>query len=494
MALLSSLSEAVFLSWRILLDIALISTALFYLQRTLMRLGTWKIMAGIFVALFVFIVANLLDLRGIEWIYNNVSHVALIGLIIIFQPELRKVLERAVWVSRSGQQDSDERLPALIAHCLDAMAKASCGALIVYPGREPIGDKISGGFALNALPSYPLILSIFDPSSPGHDGAIIIQKGRISRFGVRLPMSTSSRLANSYGTRHHAAMGLAEQSDALVLVVSEERGRATAFLDGQMLPLDSPEATTSIIVGHLQSVGLMRKKRKTWFISKMTMLQATVSVVIATVFALSVLDTLQNTVERSVVAAVDYSASTADGSVLVGDKATEVKLHLSGSLADMELLREAPPHVVIDLSTLDQGRHSVVITSENLTLPKNVTLLDVSPAQLDLTLAPMEEKLLSITPQLVGKLPAGLKLKKVILNPEKVLVTMPKTGKSDRDAYKLLTSPIYLDAITTDSRIFCSVIARPSIQPVSRRWPDVEVLVEVEAKAQNEKKSENGKS
>ena len=97
----------------------------------------------------------------------------------------------------------------------------------------------------------------------------------------------------------------------------------------------------------------------------------------------------------------------------------------------------------------------------------------------------MEEKNLAITPQLVGKLPAGLKLKKVSLQPEEVLVTMPKT-KNDRDSFKILTTPIYLDAITTDSRIFCGIIARPSIQPVAKSWPDVEVLVEVEAKAQVE--------
>ena len=130
MELSSSFIEAAF-SWRTILDIALISTALFFLQRTLMRLGTWKIMAGIFLALFVFIGANVLGLRGIEWIYNNVSHVALIGLIVIFQPELRKVLERAVWVSRSKRQSSDDRIPVLIADCLNAMAKDCCGALIV---------------------------------------------------------------------------------------------------------------------------------------------------------------------------------------------------------------------------------------------------------------------------------------------------------------------------------------------------------------------------
>ncbi|NLZ18164.1 MAG: hypothetical protein GX087_10610 [Desulfobulbaceae bacterium] len=473
----------VFFSWRTLLDIALISTGLFFLQRTLMRLGTWKIMAGIFLALFVFIGANLLDLRGIEWIYNNVSHVALIGLIVIFQPELRKVLERAVWAPPRGAQINDERLPKLIANCLSALAKDYCGALIVYPGREPIGEKTTGGFVLNAVPSYPLILSLFDPNSPGHDGAIIIVGDRITRFGVRLPMSNSSRLANSYGTRHHAAMGLAEQTDALALVVSEERGQVSAFFDGQMQLIEGTEEISDIIIGHLESVGLMRKKRSSWALNKDALLHGVVSLLIATAFSLSVLDTARNTVERSVIAAVDYTASAADGSVLVGDRATEVKLHLSGPLTEMETLTQNPPHVAIDLRVLDQGKHSVVLTSDNLTLPKNVTLLDVSPAQLDLTLVPMEEKSMPITPQLVGKLPAGLKLKKVTLIPEGVEVVMPKT-KNDRDSYKILTTPIYLDSITTDSRIFCGIIARPSIQPLAKRWPDVEVVIEVETKPQ----------
>ena len=473
------------LSWRTLLDIALISTALFYLQRTLVRLGTWKIMAGIFLALIVFVGANLLSLRGIEWIYSNVSHVALIGLIVIFQPELRKVLERAVWAPPRGAQTSDERLPKLIADCLMTMAKDCCGALIVYPGREPIGEVTTGGFSLNAEPSYPLILSIFDPGSPGHDGAIIIQGERIARFGVRLPMSRSSRLANTFGTRHHAAMGLAEQSDALAFVVSEERGRVSAFYDGQMLPVDSADEISAMIIAHLQDAGLMRKKKKVWSLNKTSLLHVILSLFVATAFTLSVLDNTRDTVERSVVAAVDYTAAAADGSVLVGDKATEVKLHLSGPLTEMETLSQNPPHVVIDLGLMDGGKHSVVITSENLRLPKNVTLLDVTPAQLSLTLAPMEEKNLAITPQLVGQLPAGLTLKKVSLQPEEVLVTMPKT-KNDRDSFKILTTPIYLDAITTDSRIFCGIIARPSIQPVAKSWPDVEVLVEVEAKAQVE--------
>jgi DNA integrity scanning protein DisA with diadenylate cyclase activity len=195
-----------FLSWRSALDILLIAAGLFFLYRTLLRLGTWKIMAGILLALVVFILASALQLKGIEWIYHNVSNVAVLGLIIIFQPELRKILEKAVSVSTSRHKDQDTALYSLAGEALVKLAQERCGAIIVFPGNEPLNSKISGGYQLNAVPSLPLIFSIFDANSPGHDGAVIIENGKLTRFGVRLPMSQSARLSEEYGTRHHAAV------------------------------------------------------------------------------------------------------------------------------------------------------------------------------------------------------------------------------------------------------------------------------------------------
>jgi hypothetical protein len=86
---------------------------------------------------------------------------------------------------------------------------------VVFPGKEPIQEWLAGGYKLDARPSIPLILSIFDPNSPGHDGALIVAKGKFTQFGVRLPISQNSKLPNELGTRHHAAMGLTEKSDAL---------------------------------------------------------------------------------------------------------------------------------------------------------------------------------------------------------------------------------------------------------------------------------------
>ncbi|MDD2463007.1 MAG: diadenylate cyclase [Desulfobulbus sp.] len=465
-----------FFSWRAVLDILLISAGLFFLYRTLLRLGTWKIMAGILLALVVFILANALSLKGIEWIYQNVSHVAVLGLIVIFQPELRKVLEKAVSVSPHRLKDQDNDIQAMIAESMIKLAQERCGAILVFPGKEPIKDKISGGYQLNAVPSLPLILSIFDSNSPGHDGAVIIEGNRLTQFGVRLPMSQSTRLSEEYGTRHHAAMGLAEQTDALTLVVSEERGKVSIFTNGTMEPALDADEITNAIVEHQQQMGFFRRDSSPR-IRKRTLLQAAASVVIAIAFWSTLMVSQREVVERVLPVNIDYT-SPAEDLVLVGDKANEVKLHITGPKSDIDNLAMNPPSVKIDLSKMAKGTQTIIITSENIRLPKGVSLLDTSPQQLKLTLAAVMEKSVTITPQIIGKLPGNLKIKQITVTPDSVLVNVPVTRES-KNIDEVLTTPIYLESISTDSKLFCKVIARPSIQPVGKRWPDVEVYIEL---------------
>ena len=465
-----------FFTWRAILDILLISAGVFFLYRTLLRLGTWKIMAGIVMAFLVFVMANALNLQGIEWIYQNVSHVAVLGLIVIFQPELRKILEKAVSVPPHRRKGQDSTLPSLVAECLTKLARERCGAIMVFPGKEPMQDKLSGGYQLNAVPSLPLILSIFDANSPGHDGAVIIDNNRLTQFGVRLPMSQSTRLAEEYGTRHHAAMGLAEQTDALALVVSEERGKVSAFTNGEMRPMRDQATIIKTIIEHQRETGLLKRDTAPT-IRKRTLFQMAASLIIATIFWSTLVVAQKESVERVLPVAIDYT-SPAGNLALVGDKENEIKLHLTGPKSDIDNMALNPPNVKIDLSKMAKGSQTIIITSENMQLPKGVTLLDASPQQLKLTLAEVVEKNVAITPQIIGKLPGNLKIGKITVNPETVLVTMP-VSKNDRDTDEVLTTPIYLESISTDSKLFCKIIARPSIQPVGKRWPDVEVSIEL---------------
>jgi len=465
------------LSWRAVLDIFLIAAGLFFLYRTLLRLGTWKIVAGILVAMAVFFVASVMDLKGIEWIFSNISQVAVIALIVLFQPELRKILEQTASVKRSEPLDLDEKLSRLVVDALLKLAQQRRGAIVVFPGKEPIQEWLSGGFILDANPSLPLIMSIFDPNSPGHDGALIITNGKFSRFGVRLPVSQSSKLPDEYGTRHHAAMGLVEKSDALVFIVSEERGSLSIFHKGRMRQVGDPEEMVKTIISHWKDMTsfpvVFPKGKARWPV----FLQIFASLVLAAFFWSTLAVSQGEILEKVITVPVEYTASSPN-LTLVGNKAEEVRLHLSGPKSALDTVNPSYTIVKIDLSKGVPGKQSFIITRENIQLPKDIHLLDVVPSSFELTLAEIVEKELVIQPQLVGKLPDGLKIRSLEVKPEKIKVFSPASDEMDK-LISLTTTPIYLNNIYETTTIYCKIIALPAVQPKEKRWPDVVVTITV---------------
>jgi len=238
------------LSWKTALDIFLIATLIFLIYRTFRMLGTWRVLLGILIAATFFLIANLLELEGISWIYSNLSQVAVLGTIVIFQPEIRKVFEKAVSLRRNETGGRGTDLPLLMSDAVFALSQQKRGAIIVCPGKETVKPWLTGGFPLDAEPILPLIMSIFDPNSPGHDGALIIENGKFTTFGMRLPISKTNSLSSELGTRHHAAMGLSEMTDALVVVVSEERGTIRTFSRGKARTAGDKNELSSIIESH----------------------------------------------------------------------------------------------------------------------------------------------------------------------------------------------------------------------------------------------------
>lgn len=466
-----------FFDWRALVDILLMSAGLFFLYRTLQRLGTWGIAAGILIGMVVYFLASILDLKGIEWILGNLSQVAVIALIIIFQPELRKIFERAASVRGSKRVGSGDTLMGLLVDALWDLAEKRQGAILVLPGKEPIQEWISGGYQIDALPSTPLIMSIFDHHSAGHDGAVIVSGGRLSQFGVRLPVSQSARLSEAYGTRHHAGMGLAEQSDALVLVVSEERGKISVFKEGQMQPMDNQEQLVSSITDHWRKTDTYSLELTRENLGWRTIVQMSASLGLALFFWSTLIIAQGEMLEKVVTVPVEFTASPAN-LVLVGDKDKDVQLHLSGPKSDLDAINPAELRVKIDLSKAVSGKQPFVITAENIRLPRKISLLDVVPSDIDLTLAKIVEHDVFIKPQLLGKLPANRKIQSMEVIPPKVKVSSPAEMNKDQ-IVSLITTPIYLESIYSNTSIFCKIIAPPSIQPVGKPWPDVEVVITI---------------
>lgn len=137
--------------------------------------------------------------------------------------------------------------------------------------------------------------------------------------------------------------------------------------------------------------------------------------------------------------------------------------------------------VKIDLSNAVPGKQSFLITDENVRLPKNVTLLDVTPSSLELTLAKIVKREIAINAQLVGRLPAKLEIAAVVVKPNRVQALLPATGGKDQVS-SITTTPIYLENLRETTTLFCKTIAPPAVQPVDKRWPDVAVTIEVRPK------------
>jgi uncharacterized protein (TIGR00159 family) len=464
-------------SWQAVVDILLIAAGLFFLYRTFLRLGTWRIVAGIVVAWFIFLIANFLNLKGLEWIFGNLSHVAVIAIIIIFQPELRKIFERAASLRRAKIRDAGAELATITVDSLMKLAEQRRGAIVVFPGKEPVQEWLSGGYKLDAKPSVPLIMSIFDPNSPGHDGAVIVEKGKFTRFGVRLPISQSSKLPEELGTRHHAAMGLAEKSDALAIAVSEERGTITIFNKGKFRQVKDREKLAETIVSHWKRTAsfplILTEGQTRWVVFS----QITVSLALAAFFWSTLIIAQSEILEKVITIPVGYTASPPN-LVLVGDKQKEVRLHLAGAKSDFDSINPDQLNAKIDLSKAVAGKQTFPITRENIKLSEDIKVVDLIPSSVELTLAEIEEREVFIKPQLVGKLPDRMKILSVEVVPEKVIVRSPVT-EGKKIAVSLITTPIYLESVYNDTKLFCKIIAPPAVQPVDKRWPDVEVVIKV---------------
>ena len=200
-----------------------------------------QLVKGLAILLFVYIFANWFELSVLQWLLSVVVDSAIIALAIIFQPELRRILERVGQAKLSYNQMMDDETQR-IYNCIDDVCKAArtmqenkVGALIVFERSTQLGEIINTGTVIDAETSVSMINNIFFPKSPLHDGAMIIRNGRIQAAGCILPLTQSQSFSSALGTRHRAAIGMTENSDSVVLVVSEETGNISIVCNGQII-------------------------------------------------------------------------------------------------------------------------------------------------------------------------------------------------------------------------------------------------------------------
>jgi len=225
------------------LDVALVALLLYTGMSWLRRTHAALAVLGLSLLGGVYLCARLLDLQLTTWVFQGCFAVLALALVVIFQEELRRGFEEIAAFAVGQRGDRRPRLDTadLLARALAELASARVGALVVVAGTQRLDRHLQGGHELGGRLSPALLASLFDPHSPGHDGAVVVEDRDVTRFGAHLPLARGTDALRGLGTRHSAAVGLSERSDALCLVVSEERGSVSAARNGELCQIGSED-------------------------------------------------------------------------------------------------------------------------------------------------------------------------------------------------------------------------------------------------------------
>jgi diadenylate cyclase len=238
-------------------DMIIVAFVAYHILVFVRRSRSGQVFQAIVLLLLAFAVANALNLRVVKYIMSNVLELGLIALAIIFQPEIRRGLERMgsgklkeLFVAESVAAD----VPEAIEQTVDAytsMSKDKVGALMVFERKTMLDDVIKSGTQLDAAVSSELLKNLFWNKAPLHDGAVIVRNGRIVGAGCMLPLSGNTNLSRDLGMRHRAGIGISENSDAVVAIVSEETGSISVAINGMLKRHLSPETLDRLLRNEL---------------------------------------------------------------------------------------------------------------------------------------------------------------------------------------------------------------------------------------------------
>jgi uncharacterized protein (TIGR00159 family) len=459
-------------------DISIISVLTYAVLIWFRRTASRFVLIGISILGLVYVLARVFDLYLTVFVFQGFFAVLLIALIIIFQEDLRLFFERlARW---GGMRTRWPVLPSakeidVLIQTVANLAQKRFGALIVLRGRDYLERHLQGGIALEGKVSEALLESLFDPHSVGHDGAAIIVDDRVVKFGCRLPLSLSMRKIGNLGLRHTAALGLAERSDALVVVVSEERGTITVAREGRLRKLENIDQLKTIL-DHFYREREPRAKKKTWF---GRWGKNPWEKVIAVVFACGLwlaFGYQAESIRRGFVVPIEYRNLPPDW-FIEEPRAKEATVTLMGSGQAFDLLNPQTLKIVLDMSKIQEGKQELALKPDQVRHPSNLSVAGIEPSKIDLKIHKMVVFDAPIKVQTSGKLPPGVSLRHITVEPKSIQVMGPSHTKKRA---QILTEPINLQDITATTILASKLVLPSNMRFVNDTPPTVQVTVEIE--------------
>ena len=244
-----------------IIDIFIVAIAVYYFMNAIRGTRAVQLVKGILVIVAVYMTSSILRLHTLNYILSALVQVAMFGVIVIFQPELRTLLEKmgrlkvghflGIAADPFGEKRITETVIESVSRAAAEMSQSRTGALIVIERHTRLGEYMNSGTLMNADVSSELLGNIFVPSTPLHDGAVIIRNARVAAAGCVMPLSENPHLSSDLGTRHRAGVGTSEVSDAVVVIVSEETGTISVAIGGMLKRHLAPQTLERLLTNAL---------------------------------------------------------------------------------------------------------------------------------------------------------------------------------------------------------------------------------------------------
>lgn len=430
------------LRWQDIVDIVFNSYIIFRLYVLFRGSSIIKIVPVVALLWPIKFLAISMGLVVTNWAIQGVMATVAIILIIVFRDEIAAAFQFKnplffFWGIPSPKTATPIEI---IAQTMFELAKLRIGALLVLPGNQSVEQHIQGGVEWGGTISEQMLISIFWDKNPVHDGAVLIKKNRVSHVSVILPLSKRSDFPSKYGTRHRAAAGMSEVSDAMIIAVSEERGAVTVAKEGVLQDVKTVERLRAFLADH---TGQTEKKgRINWRGMTEFGLAAILCFVMVTWtwFGLSrgkeMLTTFTVPIEYTDVKA---------GFDIIKTSANTVELQLSGSMPLLKSLNSEGVKVLLKLGNTTVGENTFTITEKNIALPPGVNLKKAAPEQITLVMGGVAHRRVPVQIEWSGKLPETILVERA--DPEPAYLNITGVSPGLEEVVTLYTEKIPLSVI-----------------------------------------------
>jgi uncharacterized protein (TIGR00159 family) len=370
-----------------ILDILLLTAVAYHLHRWFWGTKAFKALVGLLALGAVYTAARFWGLFLTTWVFQILWQVLVVMLIILFQSEIRQVLERFNPLRVLGLRafsKNEEWVPNFV-ETVFSLAHRKIGALIIFERMDRVEEWATAGIPMDAEPGSQLLMSIFQKESPLHDGAMLIRRGRIAQAACYLPLTSSEGLPKEWGTRHRAALGLCERCDAWVLVVSEERGEISLARGGRMGVVGSTEQLARLV---REALAPPRLQRMTWWTRVRSFVTYRWHVKLGSFGIVALLWLLlagQQDFEATIRVPLEVKNFPAKMKILEPIK-PEVHIKVRGLRKDASILTERNVHAAIDLSMARFGRTIFRIARDQIALPNDrIQVVNIQPPEVEFT-------------------------------------------------------------------------------------------------------------